>query len=59
MIKVEDAKKLIKTGIFPKTITECPQCGGELYQTYSSEIGFCPNCARQWRLNPEICDEKG
>lgn len=42
------AKKIIKA--LPKVITQCPDCGGELHPTYSSEIGFCPKCAKQWRL---------
>jgi len=25
----------------------CPECGGELQPTYSSEVGFCPSCRRQ------------
>lgn len=39
-----------ETRIVMDIIGECPECGGPLRETYSSEIAFCPNCKRQFKI---------
>ena len=36
--------------IMEPTGDACPDCGGELRETYSKDIGFCPRCAKQIRI---------
>ena len=37
-------------GIADEIDNTCPECGGNLRETYSSEIGFCPKCMKQVKI---------